>query len=404
MDTPELWQFTSSHFNEKARWALDFKRVPHIRHSLIPGFHVPVVKRMTGKTHVPVLKLNGAAISDSSRIIEALERAYPEPALYPADPEQRRRALELEDFFDEELGPYIRRWIFHVILPYPKFVRAAFVSHASPAAQLAQRAMSPLIGAVMRRQMNINPATAEVARAKTIAAMDRLERELQPSGYLVGDSFTVADLTAAALLSPLVRPPEFPYKAAAPIPEPFAKIRDSLSSHPAFQWTLQTYRKHRGESAEVATRDERIPHEGRCEPHRNHRALAPGAVSGAGRRARPLRPARSGTGHGFAGVEPRRRLALRSSKRPSGVCWPEVRKQFACRKSPPTPASRIPRSSITLGAARAWSKRWFCAASRISRRNFSKDGRARRNPTLTASSIVFTKSHRTEVLRGCSRG
>lgn len=252
MDTPELWQFTSSHFNEKARWALDFKRVPHIRHSLIPGFHVPVVKRMTGKTHVPVLKLNGAAISDSSRIIEALERAYPEPALYPADPEQRRRALELEDFFDEELGPYIRRWIFHVILPYPKFVRAAFVSHASPAAQLAQRAMSPLIGAVMRRQMNINPATAEVARAKTIAAMDRLERELQPSGCLVGDSFTVADLTAAALLSPLVRPPEFPYKAAAPIPEPFAKIRDSLSSHPTFQWTLQTYRKHRGESAEVA--------------------------------------------------------------------------------------------------------------------------------------------------------
>ncbi len=86
MDTPELWQFTSSHFNEKARWALDFKHVPHIRHSLIPGFHVPVVKRMTGKTHVPVLKLNGVAISDSSRIIEALERTYPEPALYPTDP------------------------------------------------------------------------------------------------------------------------------------------------------------------------------------------------------------------------------------------------------------------------------------------------------------------------------
>jgi glutathione S-transferase len=253
MDTPELWQFTSSHFNEKARWALDFKRVPHIRYSLIPGFHVPVVKRMTGKTHVPVLKLNGTAITDSSRIIEALERAYPEPALYPADPEQRRSALELEDFFDEELGPYIRRWIFHVILPYPKFVRAAFVSHASPAAQLAQRAMSPLIGAIMRRQMKINPATAEVARAKTIAAMDRLTRELQPSGYLVGDGFTVADLTAAALLSPLVRPPEFPYKAAAPIPEPFAKIRDSLSTHPAFQWTLRTYHQHRGESAEVAT-------------------------------------------------------------------------------------------------------------------------------------------------------
>jgi len=105
---------------------------------------------------------------------------------------------------------------------------------------------------VMRRQMDITPATAEVARNKTIAAMDRLERELQPSGYLVGDRFTVADLTAASLLSPLVRPPEFPYKTPAPVPVPLAKIRDSVSTHPAFRWTLQTYRQHRGNSAEVA--------------------------------------------------------------------------------------------------------------------------------------------------------
>jgi glutathione S-transferase len=253
MDIPELWQFTGSHFNEKARWALDFKQVPHIRHSLVPGFHVPVVKRMTGKTHVPVIKLNGNAISDSSRIIEALERTYPEPPLYPADPDERRRALELEDYFDEELGPYIRRWIFYVILPYPNFMHATFVSHASPAAQLAHRAMAPVVGVIMRRQMDINPASAEVARARTLAAMDRLMSELRPSGYLVGDHFTVADLTAAALLSPLVRPPEFPYKPAAPLPMPFAEIRDSLSTHPAFRWTLRTYRNHRGESAEVAT-------------------------------------------------------------------------------------------------------------------------------------------------------
>ena len=251
MDTPELWQFTSSHFNEKARWALDFKRVPHIRHSMIPGFHVATVKRMTGKTHVPVLKLNGNAIADSSRIIEALESAYPEPALYPTDPDERRRALELEDYFDEELGPYIRRWMFFVILPYPKFVRALFVSHASRAVQLAHRAMSPVIGTLMRRQMNITPASAEIARHKTIEAMDRLTKELRPSGYLVGDRFTVADLTAAALLSPLVRPPEFPYKASMPLPEPGVKVRESVSNHPAFEWTLKIYREHRGVSAEV---------------------------------------------------------------------------------------------------------------------------------------------------------
>jgi len=252
MDTPVLWQFTSSHFNEKARWALDYKKVPHLRHSLVPGFHVRTVRKTTGLTQVPVLKLNGQAISDSTRIIEALERAFPEPPLYPADAEERRRALEWEDYFDEELGPYIRRWIFHLVLPYPEFVRASFVSHASPATQLAHRALSPLFGRIMRRRMDINPASAEVARAKTLAAMDRLAAEVTPSGYLVADRFTVADLTAAALLSPLVRPAEFPYQSAGAVPEPFAKIRDSLSTHPAFQWTLQTYRDHRGESAEIS--------------------------------------------------------------------------------------------------------------------------------------------------------
>jgi glutathione S-transferase len=253
MDSPELWQFTSSHFNEKARWALDYKRIPHLRHSLVPGFHVLPIKRMTGKTEVPVLKLGDQMISDSTRIIEALERAFPDPPLYPADAEERRRALELEDYFDEELGPYIRRWFFHVALPYPEFVRASFVSHASPAIRLAHRAMEPVIGGLMRRQMDINPASAEVARAKTLAAMDRLAAELRPSGYLVADRFTVADLTAAALLSPLVKPPEFPYQAAVAVPAPLAKIRDELSAHRAFQWTLEIYRQHRGESAEIAT-------------------------------------------------------------------------------------------------------------------------------------------------------
>jgi hypothetical protein len=37
METPVLFQFTYSHFNEKARWALDLKHVPHVRHSLLPG-------------------------------------------------------------------------------------------------------------------------------------------------------------------------------------------------------------------------------------------------------------------------------------------------------------------------------------------------------------------------------
>jgi glutathione S-transferase len=251
METPVLWQFTSSHFNEKARWALDYKRVAHFRRSLVPGFHIPVVKRMTGATQVPVLQLGSETISDSTEIIAALERAYPQPALYPEDAEERRRALELETFFDEELGPYIRRWVFFMILPYGDFVRAAFVSHASATTRLAHRALAPLFGRVMRRQMDINPASAEIARVKTLEAMERLEKELRPSGYLAADRFTVADLTAGALLSPVARPPQFPYQTVLPLPGPFAKACDSLRGSRACQWVLDIYQRHRGTSAEI---------------------------------------------------------------------------------------------------------------------------------------------------------
>ena len=55
---------------------------------------------------------------------------------------------------------------------------------------------------------------------------DKVEAELQPSGYLVGDRFSVADLTAAALLFPLVRPPETPHLIPPPLPEPVERFRE----------------------------------------------------------------------------------------------------------------------------------------------------------------------------------
>ena len=55
-----------------------------------------------------MLVLTAQAIGDSSRIIEALERRYPKPALYPGRPRGARAGAELEDMFDEELGPNVR--------------------------------------------------------------------------------------------------------------------------------------------------------------------------------------------------------------------------------------------------------------------------------------------------------
>ena len=253
MAPPVLWQFRFSHYNEKVRWALDWKGIPHVRRSLVPGFHIPRVLWLTGQKSVPVLVRDGQTITDSTRIIAALEARHPDPPLYPHEEALRTRALALEEFFDEELGPYVRRALFHELLADPDYCAAMFTTGTGAGTQRTYRALFPALRAAMKADMRIDAASAAAARTRIDAALDRLERELQPSGYLAGDTFTIADLTAAALLSPLVTPPEYPY----PLPGPFrgtaATLQQSYQARRAYTWAADIYHRHRGHSAELAT-------------------------------------------------------------------------------------------------------------------------------------------------------
>ena len=74
-DPPVLHHLKVSHYNEKVRWALDYKGIPHVRKAAIPGRHRKLAKELTGgaTSTFPVFVENGYAIGDSSRIIAHLE-------------------------------------------------------------------------------------------------------------------------------------------------------------------------------------------------------------------------------------------------------------------------------------------------------------------------------------------
>jgi glutathione S-transferase len=55
-----LHQFVASHYNEKARWALDWKGVAHRRITYFPGPHALAMRRLSGQTATPVLVEGGA--------------------------------------------------------------------------------------------------------------------------------------------------------------------------------------------------------------------------------------------------------------------------------------------------------------------------------------------------------
>src|SRR2546423_2363863 len=203
-EPPVLHHLEASHYNEKVRWALDYKGIPHVRKAAIPGRHGKVARELTGGTTAtfPVLVENGYAIGDSSRIIAHLEDRYPSPPLYPKDLEERRRALDLEDFFDEELGPYTRLLLIHHALPDTGLFLRTFVPDSHGPRLALARAQFPLMRPRIRRSFGIDDNAVSHALHKVHVAGERFREELQPNGYLVGDAFSVADLTLASLVAP----------------------------------------------------------------------------------------------------------------------------------------------------------------------------------------------------------
>ena len=198
------------------------------------------------------MDLDGGRIIDSTAIIAALEARQPDPPLYPADPEERRHALELEESFDEHAGHDMRRvgfWELRDNLDYGlEFMTTDQPPIRARMAKMRLRVAFPVVWAYMNRRYDFTEKAVERSRGTLTAALDRIESERAGGDYLVGETFTVADLTAAALLYPLVWPPEFQYRLPEP---PTWEFLGSIRDHPALGWISETWRRDRGESAAI---------------------------------------------------------------------------------------------------------------------------------------------------------
>lgn len=246
---PILYQFERSHYNEKARWALDFKGIPYQAKFLLPGPHAPVMMSKTGKTNTPVLCLDGKYESGSHHILTVLEQKYPTPALFPNETSANNRCLEIIDYFDKVVGWKTRLAYFSVALQEPDFVCKTFSSTKPKWSQQLYRLSFPVLKIAIAKANGVTDAeTIQKSFLICQEALDFVDREITPSGYLVGDQFTAADLTAASLLSILVNVPYPSMAWIEPIPKSMMDFLDRWRAHPTVNWVLQIYQKHRNHS------------------------------------------------------------------------------------------------------------------------------------------------------------
>ncbi len=245
-DEVELLQFLYSPYNEKVRWALDYKEVPHRRRSLLPGPHRAYLKKRCGQALTPVLRQGQHYLSGSAEILAAIEQRWPEPALMPAGAAERRLVLDIQRRFDVDWGPRMRCALLAPIIADSRYFAAVFGADHPGYVQALYRWTVPLARPLIRRANGIrDQGSVEDGIAAADEAFGFIARRTQDNRYLLGGRFTLADLVAAAHLAMLVEPHHPDTLRPRPMPVALEQRLARWQSHAGAEWVREIYRKHR---------------------------------------------------------------------------------------------------------------------------------------------------------------
>ena len=250
-----------SHYNEKARWGFDLmeedKDSPYYytEDTHPAGFQaLESVRASKGQYSATpmVVENDGATVYAKSDVVL---RHYC-PFLYPTA--HKQEIEQLEDDWGNRLGPAIRTYAYGALLQkeqWPNLVKMNTGPECATIENLLFPYMLSVIKPALEKSLKINDHSVALAE-QTIRdvfqeASERLannhNNKKQQNSFLVGNSFTAADLTFAALSSPLIRPPELKTFQAPlePLPIQTQALIHEMQATPAGQHVLHMYRTQR---------------------------------------------------------------------------------------------------------------------------------------------------------------
>ena len=236
-----------SHYCEKARWALQYCRVPFVERGHLPLAHVVPMRRAGGRT-LPVLARAGETpLCDSTEIVGwADSQATPERRLF-GDERMRARAEALEDMLHEKLGPATRAWVYGHGLSQPDALSATIAPSLSPLQRRVAPWLLSMARPLMTRRYRLSRGRVQEAMRAIESTFISVAETLGDRKFLVGDAFSAADLTFAALAAPVLLPDEHPSLSPdlGTLPDEMRQFIERMRLTPAGKFALKMYRWHR---------------------------------------------------------------------------------------------------------------------------------------------------------------
>lgn len=241
-----FYHFPISHFSEKARWALDHHDLAYRDARLIPGLHMAVIRGLKLKrTWVPILVLGKNRIQGSGAIIDQAELLGGGRSLMPPAESDRRKVTEWEARLDDDVGVALRNALYSVLIDDARLLRRVWTYAATPVEKLAMVPLLPVVQWNLPRYYRLTPTNVAACQARFDRLTHDLDAHLEDNDYLVGNTFTRADITAAALLAPLVQPAGHPFPYELANPDSLAPYVARYEGRPFWRYVERLYRDHR---------------------------------------------------------------------------------------------------------------------------------------------------------------
>lgn len=250
----ELFTFRLSHFSEKVRWMLDASHTEYHETCWTPFFHIgPALLHGRMATTVPILRHRGGYVQDSTRILHWLDTNMPGFRLLPRDALLRAEVLEIEARFDR-VGSQVPRYVYSALMDDAELVTRLWTPDSNALQRRCISSLFPALRWLFRNRFDLSEKRVAHSRAVIEEGFAFLDVALSDGReYLVGDRLTAADLTACALLAPLVGPDEHEMYSRADVREKLAPALGDWLSRPSAEWVRRRYRSRRASPAAART-------------------------------------------------------------------------------------------------------------------------------------------------------